>query len=131
MSKWLDKFKERNKKVIRKRIEKLTEEREEYRLNYNDFPWERYRKAWESRDAEIEELKRELNGTDALELQDYKEELKRMRGLMSKINKLTTTLEPSDKRSDENIKKLLSMTGSYAGEHFDSDFDARCESGVW
>lgn len=131
MSKWLDKFKEQNKKVIRKRIEKLTEEREEYRLNYNDFPWERYRKARESRDAEIEELKRELNGTDALELQDYKEELKRIRGLMSKINKLATTLEPSDKRSDENIKKLLSMTKSYAGEHFDSDFDARCESGVW
>lgn len=131
MSKWLDKFKERNKKAIRKRIEKLTEEREEYRLNYNDFPWERYRKAYESRDAEIEELKRELNGTDALELQDYKEELKRMRGLVSKINKLTTTLEPSDKRSDENIKKLMSMTKSYAGKHFDSDFDARCESGVW
>ena len=131
MSKWLDNFNKQKNDQIRKRIEKLTEERDDFKRNYVDFPYERYRKAYDRRDAEIEELERELNGTDALELEDYKEEVKRLRELISKINKLTTTLEPSDKRSDANIRKLMSMTKTYAGEHFDSDFDARCESGVW
>ena len=60
MSKWLMRLNESNKLKIKKRIEKLKAEYEEYRLNYNDFPYDRYLKAMESRKAEIEELEKKV-----------------------------------------------------------------------
>lgn len=130
MNKWLKKLNESNKQKIEKRIEKLKAEYEEYRLNYNDFPYDRYLKAMESRKAEIEELKRYGDPESAKrEVEDYKDELERIKTILGKIHYLAVNIDPCDQKSDANVRKLLTMTDGYG--FYDDEFKAHADQGVW
>ena len=130
MSKWLMKLNESNKLKIKKRIEKLEAEYDEYRLNYNDFPYDRYLKAMHRRKEEIDELERYGDPESAKrEIKDYKEELVRMKEILGKIHCLAVNIDPCDQKSDANIRKLLSMTDRYS--FYDDEFKERAEQGVW
>ncbi len=130
MSRWLEKLQESNKVKIANRIEKLQDEYEEYRLNYNDFPYDRYQKAMDKRKEEIEELKRYGDPERAKqEVEDYQEELKRLRSILGKVNYLALNIDPCDQKSDANVKKLICMTQSYS--FYDDDFKNRADMGVW
>lgn len=130
MSKWLMRLNESNKLKIKKRIEKLKAEYEEYRLNYNDFPYDRYLKAMESRKAEIEELERYGDPASAKrEVEDYKDELERIRAILGKVHYLAVNIDPCDQKSDANVRKLLSMTDGYS--FYDDEFKERADQGVW
>ena len=130
MNKWLKKLNESNKLKIEKRIEKLKAEYEEYRLNYNDFPYDRYLKAMENRKAEIEELKRYGDPESAKrEVEDYKDELERIKTILGKVHYLAVNIDPCDQKSDANVRKLLSMTDGHS--FYDDEFKNRADQGVW
>ena len=121
---------ESNKLKIKRRIEKLKAEYEEYRLNYNDFPYDRYLKAMESRKAEIEELERYGDPASAKrEVEDYKDELERMRIILGKVHYLALNIDPCDQKSDANVKYLIAMTNGYG--FYDDEFKERTDQGVW
>lgn len=129
---WIENYKKQNRKQIEHRIEKLKAEREEYRRNYNDFPYERYRRAMERRDAEIIELKALLNSDSVkMELEDYKEELTRLRKVLHQCNILAENIEPATQKANENVRKLIGMTDTYTDNYIDESFRAAAERGIW
>ncbi len=130
MNKWLKKLNESNKLKIEKRIEKLKAEYEEYRLNYNDFPYDRYLKAMESRKAEIEELKRYGDPESAeREVECYKEEIEHLKSVLGKVHYLAINIDPCDKKSDENVRHLMAMTDRYT--FYDDEFKHHADAGIW
>ncbi len=133
MSKWLDNFSAGNKKRIQARIDKLNKEINEYKHNYNDFPYERYLKAIERREAELEELKTFADPERAkAEVEDYKDAVKTLKEQLAKVNYVACHIDASDKVSDANVRKLVTMTSIYAGDvYLDEAFKAAVEKGVW
>lgn len=130
MSRWLDNFNEINKRKVEKRIEKLKEEHREYDRNYRDFPYDRYLKAMKRREEEIEELEMFGNPNSAKrEVEDYKEELARVRKILGNIHYLALNIDPCDQKSDSNLRKLQNMTSNY--ECTDYEFMASADSGIW
>lgn len=130
MSKWFEEFNKSNQLRIQKRIKKLEEEYREFLLNYRDFPYERYQKAMDAREQEIEELKRFGNPMDAQrEVEDYAEEIKRLKKILGNIHYLALNIDPSDQKSYENVMQLQRMTATY--ECTDEEFKCRADQGVW
>lgn len=129
-SKWLEKHKERNKKEVKKRIEKLEKEIKQYRREFADRPWDCYQKAIDRREAEIEELERFGTAADALrEVEDYRETVESLRSLLGKIGILAANIDPSDQKSNANLIRLTAMTSQYNSK--DEEFRQRAERGVW
>lgn len=56
MSKWFEELQKSNEVRIQKRIEKLKAEYNEFKANYRDFPYDRYYKAMEAREKEIDKI---------------------------------------------------------------------------
>lgn len=130
MNKWLVKHEERNKKEIKKRIEKLRAERDQYRREFAVRPWDTYQKAMDRREAEIEELERFGTAADALrQVEDYREEVEHLRSLLGNIGVLAANIDPSDQKSSANLLKLSGMTSRYTSA--DEEFRQRAEKGVW
>lgn len=130
MSKWLEEFNKSNQVRIQKRIKKLKEEHHEFKLNYRDFPYERYLKAMDAREREIEELQRFGDPMTAKrEVEDYAEEIKRLKKLLGNIHYLALNIDPSDQKSYANVTKLQGMTSTY--ECTDEEFKHRADQGVW
>lgn len=129
-SKWLEKHKERNKKEVKKRIEKLEKEIKQYRREFADRPWECYQRAIDRREAEVEELKRFGTAEDAQrEVQDYREAVKSLWNLLGKIGILAANIDPSDQKSNANLLRLTALTSRYTSA--DEEFRQRAERGVW
>ena len=130
MSKWLEEFNKSNQLRIQKRIEKLKGEYHEFQLNFRDFPYERYQKAMDVREQEIEELERFGNPMVAKrEVEDYAEEIKRLKNLLGSIHYLALNIDPSDQKSYANLMRLQGMTATY--ECTDEEFKCRADQGVW
>lgn len=130
MSKWFEEFNKSNQLRIQKRIEKLEKEYREFLLNYRDFPYERYQKAMDTRKQEIEELERFGNPTNAQrEVEDYAEEIKRLKKLLGNIHYLALNIDPSDQKSYANVMRLQGMTATY--QCIDEEFKHRADQGVW
>lgn len=134
MSKWIDNNKKRVIGEVRARRNKLQAEKEEYEYSYRDFPYERYYKAINRRGEEIEELDdyiRLLSG-DSTELDDYKDAVKQLRALLGKISVLANYIEPCDRISDDNLKKLMSIVGNYRDDFYDTGmFESQAKHGIW
>lgn len=134
MSKWIDNNKKRVIGEVRARRNKLQAEKEEYEYSYRDFPYERYYKAINRRGEEIEELDdyiRLLSG-DSTELDDYKDAVKQLRALLGKISVLANYIEPCDRISDDNLKKLMSIVRNYRDDFYDTGmFEAQAKHGTW
>ena len=134
MSKWIDNNKKRVIGEVRARRNKLQAEKEEYEYSYRDFPYERYYKAITRRGEEIEELDdyiRLLNG-DSTELDDYKDAVKQLRALLGKISVLANYIEPCDRISDDNLKKLMSIVRNYRDDFYDTGmFESQAKHGNW
>ena len=134
MSKWIDNNKKRVIGEVRARRNKLQAEKEEYEYSYRDFPYERYYKAINRRGEEIEELDdyiRLLNG-DSTELDDYKDAVKQLRALLGKISVLANYIEPCDRISDDNLKKLMSVVRNYRDDFYDTGmFESQAKHGNW
>lgn len=134
MSKWIDNNKKRVIGEVKARRNKLQAEKEEYEYSYRDFPYERYYKAINRRGEEIEELDdyiRLLNG-DSTELDDYKDAVKQLRALLGKISVLANYIEPCDRISDDNLKKLMSIVGNYRDDFYDTGmFESQAKHGIW
>lgn len=134
MSKWIDNNKKRVIGEVRARRNKLQAEKEEYEYSYRDFPYERYYKAINRRGEEIEELDdyiRLLSG-DSTELDDYKDAVKQLRALLGKISVLANYIEPCDRISDDNLKKLMSIVGNYRDDFYDTGmFESQAKHGCW
>lgn len=130
MNKWLSDFYKSNQYRINKRIAKLKAEIHEYKRNYRDFPYDRYLKAIERREQEIADLETFGNPESAKqEVDDYKEELNRMKKLLGNIHYLSLNIDPCDQKSDANVRKLQGITGEY--ECFDYDFKNHADQGIW
>jgi c-di-AMP phosphodiesterase-like protein len=134
MSKWIDNNKKRVIGEVRARRNKLQAEKEEYEYSYRDFPYERYYKAINRRGEEIEELDdyiRLLNG-DSTELDDYKDAVKQLRALLGKISVLANYIDPCDRISDDNLKKLMSIVRNYRDDFYDAGmFESQAKHGNW
>ena len=134
MSKWIDNNKKRVMGEVKARRNKLQAEKEEYEYSYRDFPYERYYKAITRRGEEIEELDdyiRLLNG-DSTELDDYKDAVKQLRALLGKISVLANYIEPCDRISDDNLKKLMSIVRNYRDDFYDTGmFESQAKHGIW
>ena len=134
MSKWIDNNKKRVMGEVKARRNKLQAEKEEYEYSYRDFPYERYYKAINRRGEEIEELDdyiRLLNG-DSTELDDYKDAVKQLRALLGKISVLANYIEPCDRISDDNLKKLMSIVRNYRDDFYDTGmFESQAKHGNW
>lgn len=134
MSKWIDNNKKRVMGEVKARRNKLQAEKEEYEYSYRDFPYERYYKAINRRGEEIEELDdyiRLLSG-DSTELDDYKDAVKQLRALLGKISVLANYIEPCDRISDDNLKKLMSIVRNYRDDFYDTGmFEAQAKHGTW
>lgn len=134
MSKWIDNNKKRVMGEIKARRNKLQAEKEEYEYSYRDFPYERYYKAINRRGEEIEELDdyiRLLSG-DSTELDDYKDAVKQLRALLGKISVLANYIEPCDRISDDNLKKLMSIVRNYRDDFYDTGmFESQAKHGNW
>jgi c-di-AMP phosphodiesterase-like protein len=134
MSKWIDNNKKRVIGEVRARRNKLQAEKEEYEYSYRDFPYERYYKAINRRGEEIEELDdyiRLLSG-DSTELDDYKDAVKQLRALLGKISVLANYIEPCDRISDDNLKKLMSIVRNYRDDFYDTGmFESQAKHGNW
>jgi c-di-AMP phosphodiesterase-like protein len=134
MSKWIDNNKKRVIGEVRARRNKLQAEKEEYEYSYRDFPYERYYKAINRRGEEIEELDdyiRLLSG-DSTELEDYKDAVKQLRALLGKISVLANYIEPCDRISDDNLKKLMSIVRNYRDDFYDTGmFESQAKHGNW
>lgn len=132
MSKWIDNFNEINRRKLEKRINQVKQEREEYRRNYNDFPYDRYQKAMLRRDEELQELEMLLHPEEAKrELEDYKEELQNLRKMLHKCNILAMNIDPATEVGDHNVKRLIGMTDQYTDNYIEESFKAAAEKGVW
>jgi uncharacterized protein YhaN len=132
MSNWIDKLNASNKKRIRQRIEKLQQEKNQYHREYADRPWDIYQKAIESREEEIEQLQALANPKDMLrELEDFKDECKRLRKILAKVNYLAETVDPSNEIGFNNLKRLIGMTNSFTDEYVDEEFKAKAKAGTW
>lgn len=130
MSKWIEKLNEQNEKKIRERILKLKNEFNEFRLNYNDYPYERYQKAMNKRAEEIEELELLLNKEDTKQIiDDWREECERLKMLLGKVNILAVNIEPCDEKSDSNLRRLMAITSNY--ECHDIEFNEHAKKGIW
>jgi c-di-AMP phosphodiesterase-like protein len=134
MSKWIDNNKKRVIGEVRARRNKLQAEKEEYEYSYRDFPYERYYKAINRRGEEIEELDdyiRLLSG-DSTELDDYRDAVKQLRALLGKISVLANYIEPCDRISDDNLKKLMSIVRNYRDDFYDTGmFESQAKHGNW
>ena len=134
MSKWIDNNKKRVMGEVKARRNKLQAEKEEYEYSYRDFPYERYYKAITRRGEEIEELDdyiRLLSG-DSTELDDYKDAVKQLRALLGKISVLANYIEPCDRISDDNLKKLMSIVRNYRDDFYDTGmFESQAKHGIW
>lgn len=132
MSKWIDALNASNKARIQQSIEKLDGERKQFRREYNDRPWDTYQKAIESREKEIEELQSLLNPKDLIrELEDYKEEVTRLRRLLAKVNILADTMDPATEIAFNNQKQLTHMTNPYTSEFVEMEFKEKAKQGTW
>lgn len=132
MSRWIDNYNKANEKKLVKRIAQLKQEREEYRRNYNDFPYDRYQKAMLRRDEELQELGMLLHPEQAKrELDDYKEELQNLRKMLHKCNILAMNIDPATEVGDRNVKRLIGMTDQYCDNYVDEQFKASAERGIW
>lgn len=130
MSKWFEELQKSNEARIAKRIEKLKEEYAEFKANYRDFPYDRYLKAMEARENEIDELERFGNPANAKqEVEDYKDEIRRLNKILGNIHYLSLNIDPSDRKSHENVMKLQGITSAY--ECMDPEFKERADKGVW
>lgn len=130
MSKWFEELQKSNEVRIQKRIEKLKAEYNEFKANYRDFPYDRYYKAMEAREKEIDELERFGNPASAKqEVDDYKDEIRRLNKLLGNIHYLSLNIDPSDQKSYENVRKLQGITSSY--ECTDLEFKEHADKGVW
>jgi c-di-AMP phosphodiesterase-like protein len=134
MSKWIANNKKRVMGEVKARRNKLQAEKEEYEYSYRDFPYERYYKAINRRGEEIEELDdyiRLLSG-DSTELDDYKDAVKQLRALLGKISVLANYIEPCDRISDDNLKKLMSIVRNYRDDFYDTGmFESQAKHGNW
>ena len=134
MSKWIYNNKKRVMGEVKARRNKLQAEKEEYEYSYRDFPYERYYKAINRRGEEIEELDdyiRLLSG-DSTELDDYKDAVKQLRALLGKISVLANYIEPCDRISDDNLKKLMSIVRNYRDDFYDTGmFESQAKHGNW
>ena len=134
MSKWIDNNKKRVIGEVKARRNKLQAEKEEYEYSYRDFPYERYYKAINRRGEEIEELDdyiRLLSG-NSTELDDYKDEVKQLRALLGKIAVIANYIEPCDRISDDNLKKLMSIVRNYRDDFYDTGmFESQAKHGNW
>ena len=75
MHKWIEKYKESNRKRLEKRIAKLKAEIKQYEADYNYSPRLYYKTAIERREQEIKELEALLYPKDLLrKIEDYKED---------------------------------------------------------
>ena len=132
--KWIDNNKKRVIGEVKARRNKLQAEKEEYEYSYRDFPYERYYKAINRRGEEIEELDdyiRLLSG-NSTELDDYKDAVKQLRALLGKISVLANYIEPCDRISDDNLKKLMSIVRSYRDDFYDTGmFESQAKHGNW
>ena len=132
--KWIDNNKKRVIGEVKARRNKLQAEKEEYEYSYRDFPYERYYKAINRRGEEIEELDdyiRLLSG-NSTELDDYKDAVKQLRALLGQISVLANYIEPCDRISDDNLKKLMSIVRSYRDDFYDTGmFESQAKHGNW
>lgn len=132
MSKWLDKLKESNTKAINKRIAKLEREYREYRIEYNDYPYDRYQKAMNRREEEIEELKKAADPRELLrEVEDWKESNDYLKNVMAKVYYLTMHIDVADQKSERNIIKLQAIISQYQSGNVDEEFKRKAEMGIW
>lgn len=132
MSRWIDNFNKVNRRKLEKHIEQVKQEREEYRRNYNDFPYDRYQKAMERRDEELRELQMLLHPEEAKrELEDYKETVEYLRKMLHKCNILAMNIDPATEVSDNNVKRLIGMTDQFTDNYIEESFRAAAERGVW
>lgn len=132
MSKWLDKLMESNTKAINKRIAKLEHEYREYRIEYNDYPYDRYQKAMDRREEEIEELKKAADPRELLrEVEDWKESNDYLKDVMAKIYYLTMHIDVADQKSERNIIKLQTIINNYQSGNVDEEFKRKAEMGIW
>lgn len=130
MSKWLEKFNNANQIKLQKHIEKLKTEITEFKYNYRDFPYERYLKAIERREAEIEEIEKFGNPSSARqEVDDYKEEIKHLKKILGNIHYLSLNIDPCDQKSDANVRKLQGLTSQY--DCYDYEFKQHADQGIW
>ena len=130
MMKWLEKHYEQTRKAVGKRIETLEAEIRKYRREYADRPWDCYQKAIDKREKELDILQRFGDPASAMrEVEDYREELGRLKSLLGKCGYLASNIDPSDQKSHGNLMKLISITSSY--DFYDPDFKAHADQGIW
>lgn len=130
MSKWLENFEKSNKERLMARIEKLKAEIKDYDRTYRDCPWECYQRAKERREAELEELEALADPNRVKrELEDYKEDYERLQAQLGRIHILALNIDPSDQKSDANVRKLQAMTNIYSV--YDPEFKEKAERGLW
>ncbi|MBP3240084.1 MAG: hypothetical protein J6M92_06015 [Oribacterium sp.] len=128
--KWLDKLNEKTRKAVSKRIEKLESEIRQYRREFADRPWGCYQKAIDKREKELDVLQRFGDPSSAMrEVEDYREEINRLKSMLGKCGFLASNIDPSDQKSHGNLMKLISMTSGYS--FYDEDFKAHADMGVW
>lgn len=127
---WLEKYYESTRKAVNKRIAKLEKEINQYRREFADRPWDCYQKAIDKREAELDTLKTFGNPKTAMqEVEDFREEINRLKSLLGKCGCLASNIDPSDQKSHSNLMQLISMTSSYS--FYDEEFKARADKGVW
>ena len=107
MYKWIENYKESNRKRIEKRIAKLKADIKQYEADYNYSPREYYKTAIERRKQEIKELEALLYPRDLLrELEDYKKSCDDLAIKLAKINLLGENIEGADEKSKANLRRL-------------------------
>lgn len=130
MSKWIEQLNESNCKRINDRIEKLKIEYEQLRREHADRPYTYYEKAMERREAEIEELELIADPKHLKrELDDWKDEVEHLRKVLGRVGILAANIDPSDRKSDANLRRLIAMTDKYSC--YDPQFVAEAEAGIW
>lgn len=132
MSKWLDALKASNKARVLARLDKLKKEYNEYKRESYDFPWDRYIKAYESREKEMDELLEFLDGEEDLkrDLDDYKDHINQLKKTLGKIGVLAANIETCDRESDANLREIQRTTSNYT--HLaDDEVKRRAKVGVW
>ena len=132
MSKWLDRLMESNAKAINRRIAKLEREYREYRIEYYDYPYDRYQKAMDRREEEIKELKKAADPRELLrEVKDWKESNDYLKDVMAKAYYLAMHIDVADQKSERNIIKLQTIISQYKSGNVDEEFKRRAEMGIW
>ena len=133
MNRWLERLDTYYNKRVKERIEKLTKEKDEAERSFNDTGYDRYYKAAERRENEIEDLLR-LTDKDRMRSYErrYLEDKQKYRDLLAKVTYLLYHVEPCDKVSYANLNRAQQLLRDYEDVHILSDeFRARTEDGRW